>query len=227
MTKPEVRLTDPRALRGYAHPLRMALVGLLRREGPMTATQAAQRLDESVPNCSYHLRQLAKYGLAERVEGSDARERPWRATALSTSWDDTSEDPAVRAAANQLNATVLGHYVERARAHLAQRETEPVQWRVVTGFGDALVHVTAEELADLSRRIEALLAEYDERLTDPSTRPAGARAIGIIQLLLPTEPLPAAERESPAPAPGPRPAAGARPAGGPDPAEGAVEETGR
>ena len=82
MSLPEVKLSDPKALRGYAHPLRMALIGLLRQQGPMTATQAAERLGESVPNCSFHLRQLAKYGLAERAPGADARERPWRATAL-------------------------------------------------------------------------------------------------------------------------------------------------
>lgn len=207
MTKPEVRLTDPRALRGYAHPLRMALVGLLRREGPMTATQAAERLDESVPNCSYHLRQLAKYGLAERAEGVDLRERPWRATAQTTTWDDLSDDPAVRAAANELNAGILDHYVARARAHLSQRAFEPVDWRAVLGFGDALVHVTAAELAELTRRIETLLAEYDERLTDPSTRPAGSRAIGVIQLLVPIEPFSTAVPGEPGPVGEPGPAA--------------------
>ncbi|WP_422774216.1 winged helix-turn-helix domain-containing protein [Plantactinospora sp. WMMC1484] len=189
-SKPEVRLTDPRALRGYAHPLRLALVGLLRREGPLTATQAAERLDESVPSCSYHLRQLARYGLAERVEGADARERPWRATAQVTSWDDLSDDPDARVAANELNAIILDHYVARARTHLVRRADEPAQWRAVLGFGDALVHVTAAELAELSERIEALLAEYDERLTDPATRPEGSRPIGVIQLLVPTDPPP-------------------------------------
>ncbi|MDG4788572.1 helix-turn-helix domain-containing protein [Micromonospora sp. WMMD1102] len=191
--RPEIKLTDPLALRGYAHPLRMALLGLLRREGPLTATQAAERLDESVPNCSYHLRQLAKYGLAERADAADARERPWQATALSTSWDDLSDDPETRAAANQLNAAILDHYVARARAHLAQRAYEPADWRAVLGFGDALVHVTPAELAELSRRIEALLAEYDERQTDPTSRPAGSRAVNLVQLLIPTEPPPPAD----------------------------------
>jgi hypothetical protein len=186
MSLPEVRLTDPLTLRGYAHPLRMALVGLLRREGPMTATQAAGHLHESVPSCSFHLRQLAKYGLAERVEGADGREKPWRATALTTSWDSVPDDPATQAAANQLNAVILDHYLKRAQTFLAQRGSEPPEWREITGFGDALVYVTAPELAELIRKIDALMAEFDERLTDPSTRPEGARGIGIIQLALPT-----------------------------------------
>lgn len=152
----------------------------------MTATQAAERLDESVPSCSFHLRQLAKYGLAERVDGADGRERPWRATALTTSWEDVSDDPATQAAADQLNAVILDNYMRRAQAFLAERGNEPQEWREVTGFGDSLVYLTAPELAELVRKIDALVAEFDERLTDPSTRPEGARGIGIIQMVLAT-----------------------------------------
>src|SRR2546426_926461 len=76
-----VRLTDPRALRAYAHPTRIELVGLLRRQGPLTATQAAGLIGESVAGCSFHLRQLAKYGLVEEAGGGRGREKPWRATA--------------------------------------------------------------------------------------------------------------------------------------------------
>ena len=36
------------------------LIGMLRRHGPMTATQCAAALAETVPNCSFHLRQLAE-----------------------------------------------------------------------------------------------------------------------------------------------------------------------
>ena len=38
------RLTDPRALRAYAHPVRMKLMGLLRTRGALTATRAAELL---------------------------------------------------------------------------------------------------------------------------------------------------------------------------------------
>ena len=69
------RLTDPRALRAYAHPVRMALVGLLRTEGPLTATRAAELLGESSGTCSFHLRQLAKYGLVEEAGGGTGPRR--------------------------------------------------------------------------------------------------------------------------------------------------------
>ncbi|WP_229398683.1 winged helix-turn-helix domain-containing protein [Micromonospora okii] len=184
MTLPRVNLSDPLALRGYAHPLRMALIGLLRREGPMTATRAAERLGENVPNCSFHLRQLAKYGLAERAPAGDARERPWRATAAVTSWDDASDDPQVRSAADALNATQLAHYTRQAEQFLARRAEEPTDWRAVTGFSDDPLYVTADEMATLTQRIEALLAEYEHRVTDPSRRPADARRVTLVRLAL-------------------------------------------
>jgi hypothetical protein len=64
----------------------MALVALLRRDGPQTATQAARAIGESVASCSFHLRQLAKYGLVEEA-GGRGREKPWRATAMFTDFD--------------------------------------------------------------------------------------------------------------------------------------------
>src|SRR5258706_13509061 len=104
----------------------MALTGLLRRQGPLTATQAANLLGERVPTCSFHLRQLAKYGLVERVEGADARERPWRATALATRWGHTgSDDPEVLAAEDHLTAMVMRRYYDRAIEWLRRRDNDP------------------------------------------------------------------------------------------------------
>ncbi|MBQ1053001.1 helix-turn-helix domain-containing protein [Micromonospora sp. C51] len=188
-----LKVTDPRALRAYAHPLRMRLIGLLRGEGPMTATQAAARLDDNVPNCSFHLRQLAKYGFAERVPGADGRERPWRATTPYTSWDDDSDDPAMRSAADQINSVMVDIYLQRARDYLAIRADEPAEWRAAAGFGDALLHVTAAELREVTEQIDALLARYDERLADPTKRPSGSRPVTFVQMTLPRGAVPPEE----------------------------------
>jgi hypothetical protein len=184
------KLTDPRSLRAYAHPLRIRLIGMLRSEGPMTATQAAARLDDNVPNCSFHLRQLAKYGFAERIAGADGRERPWRATSRYTSWDDDSDDPAMKAATDQLNSVMLDVFMQRAQDYLAVRGDEPVEWRTAAGFGDALLHVTASELRELTAEVDAVLARYEDRATDPARRPAGARPVQIIQMAVPRGPVP-------------------------------------
>jgi predicted ArsR family transcriptional regulator len=81
-----VQLTDPRALRAVAHPTRLKLIALLRRLGPLTATQAGERIGESPSGCSFHLRSLAKWGLVEEAGGGRGRERPWQATANGHKW---------------------------------------------------------------------------------------------------------------------------------------------
>ncbi|OKJ15688.1 winged helix-turn-helix domain-containing protein [Kitasatospora sp. CB01950] len=182
---PTVRLTDPRALRAYAHPTRMALVGLLRVHGPLTATRAAELLGtESVASCSFHLRQLAKYGLVEEAGGGRGREKPWQATAAFTGWDASPADPEQAAAVDTLQRAVLDGWFARAAAWLAHRAEDPPEWREAAGFGDTVVRVTAEELAELNARIEELTRPYVERTAD---RPDGARAVQLIRLAVPTD----------------------------------------
>ena len=68
LPSPEPRkLTDPRAMRAVAHPVRIALLEVLGTDGPLTATQAGEHIGESPTTCSFHLRQLAKYGFIEEV----------------------------------------------------------------------------------------------------------------------------------------------------------------
>jgi DNA-binding transcriptional ArsR family regulator len=182
-----IDLKDALAMRAYAHPLRLKLVGLLRREGPQTATQAAKALGDNVPNCSFHLRQLAKYGLVERAEGSDNRERPWRASAMSTGWDDAAPLPELRAAADHLTASILTTYFEMARTWLQHREDETIEWRRVTGISDQTLYVTPAEMAGIRQRLDEALEPFLDRQTDPSSRPEGSRPINLIQLAMPWE----------------------------------------
>ncbi|MDX2297756.1 MULTISPECIES: helix-turn-helix domain-containing protein [Streptomyces] len=177
-----VQLTDPRALRAYAHPLRMTLVGLLRRHGPFTATRAAELTGESVASCSYHLRILAKYGLVEEAPGGRGREKPWRATARYTEWPGHSDDPSVAQAADELNVAVAERYFGRFAKVLESREGVSKQWREAELFGDALVYLTPEELASLGERIDELLGAYADREDDPSLRPAGAQPVSFLKI---------------------------------------------
>src|SRR5262245_35651030 len=109
-----VELTDPRALRAVAHPIRLELLGLLRRSGPLTATEAAARIGESPASCSFHLRQLAKYGLVEEAGGGRGRQRPWRATAPLTSWPGAVDGDDRREATAMLSRVVVERYFGQA-----------------------------------------------------------------------------------------------------------------
>ncbi|MFH8620692.1 winged helix-turn-helix domain-containing protein [Streptomyces vietnamensis] len=190
-----IRLTDPRALRAYAHPLRMSLVGLLRSSGPFTATRAAELTGESVASCSYHLRILAKYGLVEEAPGGRGREKPWRATARYTEWPEYSEDATVAEAADALSTAVAERYFERVTRALENRHRLPKEWREAEQFGDSLLHLTPEELAGIGERIDELLRPYEARASDPSLRPEGARPVSILRIAYLDQDIPDSEEE--------------------------------
>jgi hypothetical protein len=182
------RLTDPRALRAYAHPVRMALVGLLRTEGPLTATRAGELLGESSGTCSFHLRQLAKYGLVEEAGGGTGREKPWRATTTSTDWDATGDGTPESAAATGLLASVIAErYFEQLARWLEASPDEPQEWRQAALLGDRVLYVTPAELAELGDRVRGVLDEYFERLVRPELRPPGARQVSWLSIAFPNE----------------------------------------
>jgi Helix-turn-helix domain len=180
-------LTDPRALRAYAHPIRMKLVGLLRTEGPLTATRAGELLGESSGTTSFHLRQLAKYGLVEEAGGGTGREKPWRATTTSTAWDSTAGTPELAAAAGLLNTVIAEQYFEQLMRWLEARPDEPEQWQGAAPFGDRILYVTAEELSELSGKVGDLVDEYFERQVRPELRPAGSRLVTWLHLAFPND----------------------------------------
>ncbi|HEX3188514.1 MAG TPA: helix-turn-helix domain-containing protein [Streptosporangiaceae bacterium] len=182
------RLTDPRALRAYAHPVRMRLIGLLRTEGPLTATRAADLLGESSGTCSFHLRQLAKYGLVEEAQGGTGREKPWRATTTSTAWDTTGDGTPEMAAATSLLSTVVAEqYFEQLARWLEARPGEPAEWQRAAMLGDRLLYVTPAELEELSGRMREMLDEYVERDLRPELRPADARLISWLNIAFPND----------------------------------------
>src|SRR5437764_13961612 len=127
--KSVTRLTEPKALRALAHPIRLELVGLLRRHGPLTATRAAELLGESSGSTSFHLRQLAKYGLVEEAGGGHGRERPWRATAMFTGWPEVTDSPELAVASDLLRGVVAERYFEQLLRWLDGRDSEPEEWQ--------------------------------------------------------------------------------------------------
>jgi len=91
-TQPRL-LDNPVAIRALAHPVRLALIGLVGREGPTTSAEAARELGISQALASHHMRQLAKYGFLEPAAEHNGRDRPWQVTAVATSWRGAGGDP--------------------------------------------------------------------------------------------------------------------------------------
>ena len=73
-------LHDPQVLRAIAHPVRNRILTELDARGSLRAADLARELDIPANQASFHLRQLAKYGLVEEdpAAARDKRDRVWR-----------------------------------------------------------------------------------------------------------------------------------------------------
>ncbi len=188
---PEFRqISDAQTMRALAHPVRLALMEALGLQGPMTATEAGERIGESPTTCSFHLRQLAKYGFVEEAGGGKGRARPWRLTGIGmrlSAGEDSESELALAAVTHLFRERALTRY----RAWLEGRGKYPRPWREAAEESQYVFYLTAEELDALSEELYRLLApRFRERLTDPSTRPPGAIAVEMLVLSYPVEPAP-------------------------------------
>jgi predicted ArsR family transcriptional regulator len=180
-----VQLTDPRALRAVAHPTRLKLIALLRRLGPLTATQAGERIGESPSGCSFHLRLLAKYGLVEEAGGGRGRERPWQATANGHEWAARGPSEEVDEAGDLLTRVVVERWFEEAVHWVDRRHEESAEWVDAALSGDQMIAVTAAELEDINERVEKILAPYRARVGERDSQPPGARNVFFVQMAFP------------------------------------------
>jgi DNA-binding transcriptional ArsR family regulator len=174
---PRIRdLTDPRAMRALAHPVRIALLDALTEAGALTATQAAEHVGESPSSCSFHLRQLAKYGFVEPAEGGRGRERPWRRAHEGLTFTDQHEGADAAMAAGALDRALRARRDARLDAARAARPLLPPAWQAVTGESQFLVRVTPDELRELDETMTGLLRRFTAR-PDP---PAGAEPVEVL-----------------------------------------------
>jgi len=190
--RPEIpqrrQLTDAKEMRALAHPIRVALLELLTRDGPMTATEAGEVLGESPANTSFHLRTLAKFGFVEEAPGGTGRQRPWRRVGLGHSFDLDSDDPTTTAAATGLADHVAQRAYERRREWNLTRRSFPKEWRDAEFAYDIMTYMTPGELADLGASIQALLDPYRVRLVDQDSRPEGAGPMSFAAVGFPLPP---------------------------------------
>jgi DNA-binding transcriptional ArsR family regulator len=180
--RPERRttVTDPRALRALAHPLRLALLDHLMSFGPRTASECAAVVGSTPSNCSYHLRALAKVGLVEAVDAADGRERPWRSASTGLAFG-RSDDPEFVIGSDTVERALADRQVddEAALVHraIAQRDEQPVEWREASLLNGYALKLTPAELRELGERLDALIRPYIA-LTRAEP-PAGADVVAL------------------------------------------------
>ena len=176
-------LRDPRVLRAVAHPFRLHLLDLVVRRGTLTSAEAAEATGESTASCSFHLRQLAKYGYVEPAEARDGRERPWRRVAGGEQIPD-HVSPETARAAREATKVILDRALAELDRWLEHYDVLPDEWSGAV-LDEELLYLTPDELRELSRSILDLLARFQARTTDPGARPDGALAVRTLAALFP------------------------------------------
>lgn len=180
---------DAMALRALAHPQRLRMLGLLRIEGPATATSLAARLGLNTGATSYHLRQLARHGfIAEDETRGNGRDRWWRAahettTFLSDQADDDALDAGIAFAQAALNTQIS--QMQRA---LERHAELPPEWRKASTVSDFTIPLTAAQGAALVERLHAVL--WDAQETAPKLGGAYPPDVQPMTLMLHVFPLP-------------------------------------
>jgi DNA-binding transcriptional ArsR family regulator len=185
---PHTEITDPHALRALAHPLRLRLLEELAIAGPLTATELAERVGESPANCSWHLRQLARFGYIDEAPGGTGRQRPWQVVLEVRSWGTPTDDPELAQAGDAADTILMDHEYQALRAYRAWRAQESPEWRNASGSSQVIAWCTAEELDGLNKAMVDLLAPYFARVPDPESRPEGARLVRFVSWGIPARP---------------------------------------
>lgn len=178
---PVRNLAEPEQLRALAHPRRLAITDLLMTEGPLTATQCAERLGDSPASCSYHLRQLARFGFVEEAEGGTGRQRPWRWVPLGNRIDRYGS-PARRAAVEELLSVLDATHVDRVRRFRAAEASDA--WVARGEITDWAVHLTEDELAGVIDQVHAIVEPYQRRTFEGAV-PPGAGLVDVIAQIMP------------------------------------------
>lgn len=156
------RRVDAAALRALAHPLRLRILSAL-RDGPATSTLLARELRESRGATSYHLRELARYGLIEELaDRGRGRERWWQRPE-GVAW--LVGEPGVEARAAGMSAfSVIVANDEQALARFIAAEDElDDEWRDAATIVGWNVDGTAADVGELADGIAALVERIRER----------------------------------------------------------------
>jgi DNA-binding transcriptional ArsR family regulator len=158
-----IDVTDPRALRALAHPLRGQLLARLRHDGPSTASRLAQQLGESSGSTSYHLRQLAAYGFVEELpDEGNGRDRWWRAPHRSTHFETAAflHDPVGREAVEEIGYRQLTQHQRLLAAHAAERADLHDDWRTAVSLNDWTIRLSPAAARELAEELNAVLARW-------------------------------------------------------------------
>lgn len=172
---------DVPALKGLAHPLRVAIIDALSAYGPATASALAERLGESSGAISYHVRQLEKHGFVhEDTTRGRGRERWWEPVPRPISLNATDLGPtgAERAASDLIMGEWQRGRQQRLSAYLTHGlEAVGKDWLEASAVSTVNAQLTREQMHALTEDLAAVVDGYLKRYRNQKR--AGARPVQI------------------------------------------------
>jgi DNA-binding transcriptional ArsR family regulator len=157
-------MSDPRVLRAIAHPTRARILDELSATGPMRAADVGEALGIPANQASFHLRQLAKYGVIQPAPEAarDKRDRVWKLLderGFRLDMKAISEQPGGR------SAVAVFRQNTAARAHRLVDEVFTFERKGggVNAVIDQPLRLTEDEAAELVGQVDEVLAAWAER----------------------------------------------------------------
>jgi predicted ArsR family transcriptional regulator len=157
-------LHDPRVLRALAHPVRNRIITELDATGPMRAADIARDLDIPANQASFHLRQLAKYGLVEEDPDAarDRRDRVWK---LAAEGGYTVEMGEVEKAPGGKAASAVFRRTRAAWGHVLVDEAygDDRSKDIMRSVSEQAIKLTKHEAKQLCADLQEVADRWSER----------------------------------------------------------------
>jgi DNA-binding transcriptional ArsR family regulator len=185
-TAREQKIQDPRILRAIAHPMRQRVLGELSAAGHLRAADVAERLGIPANQASFHLRQLAKYGLVEPAPelARDGRDRVWKPVhehGLNLEVSAMERGPGGRAAVavwQRQAAAGAKEAVDRAYSARKSRDTHVM-------ISDDWIRLTKAEAKAFADDLIDLQARWQDRSQAAAEDGEDRRTYHVLKILQP------------------------------------------
>jgi predicted ArsR family transcriptional regulator len=157
-------MSDPRVLRAIAHPTRGRILDELSATGPMRAADVGEALGIPANQASFHLRQLAKYGVIQPAPEAarDKRDRVWKLPderGFQLDVKDISKEPGGKAALTvfQRNKAAWAHrLVDEVFSFKQSKDT-------FSAIVDQTMKLTKDEAAEFMGEVDEVLSTWADK----------------------------------------------------------------
>jgi DNA-binding transcriptional ArsR family regulator len=182
------RVGDPRVLRAIAHPVRARVLGEVHAAGHLRAADVAEVLGIPANQASFHLRQLAKYGLVEPAPelARDGRDRVWKPAwegALSFDPEDVEKGPGGPAAVSVWRRQAVASAIEAVQRAYTARKDRAIHVMIT----DDWIRLTKAEAKELSNELIALQERWRQRTHDTTPAKGVRRTYHLMEILQPAQ----------------------------------------